>query len=331
MKKLYITTLALALGIGMHAQEITKSVLGQEVHSSTTTVNRPTLDDDTIWDQPMSTAETKYSITSSDYALAGWGMYVADDFEFQAKSTINSILFYGSQSAEDGGEYINGIDIYFYEDENGNPAGHPGDQGSEILKLTVDYNSEFVDVQPGEDFFLGNKIYTIDLEGYFGEGITLDGGLYWISIVYDLNLEENDFDIRWLWSDSQADNLTRPKIIAPNPEGDLYIANWTLISDLAFPMTSMAFTLYGEEGVLSTTIFDKNDIAIYPNPVINELFFQGALAKEIESVTIINAIGQVENTNYKDGKVDVSHLSSGVYIAQIKTSKGIVSKKLIKN
>lgn len=333
MKKFYITALALAFGVALHAQEVSKTPFGQQIQSSSNSVNKPTIEDEdsVLWEQAVSTDDMKYSITSSHYDLAEWGMYAADDFKFDVESTINSILFYGSQSDPDGKDYINGVNIYFYEDENDSPAGNPAEEGSEILHLTIDYDSEFVDVQPGEDAFLGNKIYAIDLEGYFGEGITLDSGTYWISIVFNLELEENDFDIRWLWSDSEADNMNPPKLIAPNPDGDLYFPEWTPISDIGFPMSSMAFTLYGEEGVLSTTIFDQADISIYPNPVQNELFFKGTLADDIESVTIFNSIGQLENVIYKNGIADVSHLSSGVYIVRIKTSNGVVSKKLIKN
>lgn len=322
--------LALAFGAYLQAQEVSQNSFGQQIKSSSTSTSEKTenSENSVLWEQAVSEAEMKYSITSSHFELAGWGMYAADDFKLETESIINSILFYGSQSAEDGADYINAIELYFYEDENNSPAGNPEEEGSEILKLTIEYDSEFVTVEPGVDAFLGNKVYTIDLEGYFGEGITLEGGVYWLSIVYNLNLEENDFNIRWLWSDSEADNMNPPKLIAPNPDGDLFFPEWIPISDVGFPMESMAFTLFGEEGQLATSEFDQTTISVFPNPAVNNLNIQGV--DNIEDVSVYSVTGQLENVSFKNKEVDISGLSSGVYSIRIKTAAGIVNKKFIK-
>lgn len=255
-------------------------------------------------------------------------MYSADDFKLENEATVNSILFYGSQYDEDGADYINSIQLYFYEDENNSPAGNPAEEGSEILKLEIDYNSDFVTVEPGVDSFMGNKIYSIDLEGYFGEGISFDSGTYWLSIVFNLNLEENDFDIRWVWSDSEADNLNPPKLISPNPDSGLFIPEWTPISEIGFPITSMAFTLFGEGGQLGTSDFDQTSISVFPNPAEANLHIKGV--DNIEDISVYSVTGQVQNISFKNDEVDVSALSSGVYIIRIKTADGIAEKKFIK-
>jgi hypothetical protein len=74
----------------------------------------------------------------------------------------------------------------------------------------------------------------------------------------------------------------------------------------------------------------ENGIAIYPNPVQNELHIQLPSNITINSVSIFNGIGQkvLENSN---SDFSVSTLSSGVYYVEIETSEGTFHKKIIKN
>lgn len=74
----------------------------------------------------------------------------------------------------------------------------------------------------------------------------------------------------------------------------------------------------------------ENGIAIYPNPVQNELHIQFPSNITINSVSIFNGIGQkvLENSN---SDFSVNTLSSGVYYVEIETSEGTFHKKIIKN
>ena len=74
----------------------------------------------------------------------------------------------------------------------------------------------------------------------------------------------------------------------------------------------------------------ENAIAIYPNPVQNELHIQLPSNITINSVSLFNGIGQkvLENSN---SDFSVSALSSGVYYVEIETSEGTFHKKIIKN
>ena len=71
-------------------------------------------------------------------------------------------------------------------------------------------------------------------------------------------------------------------------------------------------------------------IALYPNPVSNELHIQIPSNISIEKVTIFNNLGQkvIENNT---ANFSVSQLSSGVHFVQIQTSEGTFHKKIIKN
>ena len=70
-------------------------------------------------------------------------------------------------------------------------------------------------------------------------------------------------------------------------------------------------------------------IAIYPNPVIDELHIQMPSDVIVEKVTIFNDLGQKIAEN-KTLDFSISNVASGVLFIQIETSKGIFHKKIIK-
>jgi uncharacterized protein (TIGR02145 family) len=73
-----------------------------------------------------------------------------------------------------------------------------------------------------------------------------------------------------------------------------------------------------------------NDFHIFPNPVINSLSIQTTQKSSIE---ISNIQGQIIKTTQSDNlgiTIDVSILSSGIYLLKSTSSKGIVIKKFIK-
>jgi len=82
---------------------------------------------------------------------------------------------------------------------------------------------------------------------------------------------------------------------------------------------------------LSNDSFDlEKAIAIYPNPVTDELHLQMPSNITLEKVILFNNLGQiVAENNALD--FSVANLSSGVLYAQIQTSAGIFHKKIIKN
>ena len=74
----------------------------------------------------------------------------------------------------------------------------------------------------------------------------------------------------------------------------------------------------------------ENSILIYPNPVGNQLFIKSQ-SETITKVQIYTILGRlVKTTTINLEKVSVEELSSGLYMVQITTSKGVISKKLTK-
>lgn len=74
----------------------------------------------------------------------------------------------------------------------------------------------------------------------------------------------------------------------------------------------------------------ENGIAVYPNPVKDELHIQLPSNLTINSVTLFNGIGQKVQEN-SSSDFSVNALSSGVYYVRIETSEGTFHKKIIKN
>ncbi len=89
------------------------------------------------------------------------------------------------------------------------------------------------------------------------------------------------------------------------------------------------FHLSFEEVPLNNQNFDAGQVRLYPNPVVNQLQIELPASVEINSVQVFNTLGQKVLTTTQS-QVDVSRLASGVYVVEVETSAGNVSKKIIK-
>lgn len=74
-----------------------------------------------------------------------------------------------------------------------------------------------------------------------------------------------------------------------------------------------------------TTIRQDAGIAIYPNPVVNELYFTAPC-----NVTVINLIGMVVKQAENVSSINVSDLTYGQYIVKVTTENGTSTFKVIK-
>lgn len=82
--------------------------------------------------------------------------------------------------------------------------------------------------------------------------------------------------------------------------------------------------------VLSSSSFSQiNGLKMYPNPTKNNLFIETALNSDI-NVSIVNMLGkEVVNTKVVNNTVNVSNLTSGIYIVKITEEGKTSTKKLI--
>ncbi|QSS96254.1 T9SS type A sorting domain-containing protein [Psychroflexus sp. ALD_RP9] len=89
------------------------------------------------------------------------------------------------------------------------------------------------------------------------------------------------------------------------------------------------FHLSFEEVPLNNQSFDAGQVRLYPNPVVHQLQIELPASVEINSVQVFNTLGQQVLTTTQS-QVDMSQLASGVYVVELETTKGKVSKKIIK-
>ena len=75
--------------------------------------------------------------------------------------------------------------------------------------------------------------------------------------------------------------------------------------------------------------FDNSLVKFYPNPISDELTVSALEPFLKQEVRIYNVTGQ-ELKHGTAGKINCSDLSSGIYIAELSTEKGIIRKKIIK-
>lgn len=85
--------------------------------------------------------------------------------------------------------------------------------------------------------------------------------------------------------------------------------------------------------ILSVPTFNKNEsnVIIYPNPVKDILIIKNASELDIVEYSIYNMLGQIifKNSNH-NLEIDTKDYNNGIYNIQIKTTKGFINKKFIK-
>jgi hypothetical protein len=78
-----------------------------------------------------------------------------------------------------------------------------------------------------------------------------------------------------------------------------------------------------------TELLTKQDITVYPNPATSNFNLNGVL--ENTSVTIYDMSGRmVLRTNYQPGEsIDVTGWNKGLYLLNIETVEGMMSRKVL--
>ncbi|MFT4611586.1 MAG: polyhydroxybutyrate depolymerase [Glaciecola sp.] len=75
----------------------------------------------------------------------------------------------------------------------------------------------------------------------------------------------------------------------------------------------------------------ENTIRIFPNPTSNVINVETSNPLELKEIIIYNTLGVNLNLKSNNGTIDLTILKSGVYLLSIKTSKGTITKKVVKN
>ena len=116
----------------------------------------------------------------------------------------------------------------------------------------------------------------------------------------------------------------------PDADGN---GSYLLLTDTSLDNSLASSWMAVEESTLSTGDFILgSQLVLYPNPVNNALYIK---AKEnINAVTVYDIYGkqlQVLNTKDVNLKIDFSQYQSGIYVVTLTTTKGMVSRKVVKH
>ena len=98
---------------------------------------------------------------------------------------------------------------------------------------------------------------------------------------------------------------------------------------LASGITAGAMPVLSTLGVEEKSL--NNYVSIYPNPVLNELLIK-TNNLNVEKVELFNVLSKSINAlNIDNELINVSNISPGIYLLSIKTDKGTLTKRIIKN
>ena len=85
---------------------------------------------------------------------------------------------------------------------------------------------------------------------------------------------------------------------------------------------------------LDITDFMLSKVKIYPNPTTGELRIESGELR-IENVEIFDIFGKQQlstlNSQLSTQKIDISHLSAGLYFVKITTGTSVITQKIIRN
>lgn len=152
-------------------------------------------------------------------------------------------------------------------------------------------------------------------------------------VFFPWKLNLNDVTGAAIKGDNTVDNIEQ--ITINNPiAGRAYkviVSNkGNLINELGLEedQNYVLLTQGGTEHILSNNIIDKKiELNIYPTWVENFVNIETDL--QLIEVNIFEISGKLIQ-NYKEKKIDLSYLKRGVYIINIRTEKGVYSKKIVK-
>lgn len=146
-----------------------------------------------------------------------------------------------------------------------------------------------------------------------------------INVVQTANsVEVNSGGDSFQWIDCSTNTMitgANNAVFIPSQSGSYKV----VVSNGLCVNTSDCYTLV----VLSTNenTLDKG-LVLYPNPANNRLFL--SCDKQIQSLFLYNALGQILDTKDEAGSINVSGLPRGIYFIVVQTSEGIVKSKFIK-
>jgi hypothetical protein len=100
------------------------------------------------------------------------------------------------------------------------------------------------------------------------------------------------------------------------------------LAGIGFGQQNIILNLIGDE-TLGSDDFSLSQISVFPNPANYMLKVNLPSSLELSSASLFDILGRNTGVVVANGEMNVSNLSSGVYILKLETSGGSLSKKVI--
>ena len=217
------------------------------------------------------------------------------------------------------------------------------DSNSNVNDGSCEYSEEYLDC-------LGNCINDSNNNGICDE-LEVGGCTDTDACNYNSDATMDDGTCEYLEVSLQYNNVSLLLEVISNASSPTYLwnvngENTNINSDRISPFINGLYTVsvYDEEndcwGEASYTINNVSidevslEIKIFPNPVHNTLHMTSKLNNQHATIEVYNYLGYLcdiyQNINSKYAQIDISKLSSGIYILKLKSQDFIIQKEFIK-
>ena len=252
---------------------------------------------------PGNTFENGKSCTQNLGRIVAHDIVLADG-ENLSLENIKANVFIG---AEGSGVNAAFVDIYIYEDA----AGSPGTLVTSELGFIPNFQTVVGDNFGFDVWELELDITDVPLAGQTGSTTT-----YWIGLSVEATDASNLF-----WENSTAGGIGAGEAYDDGLGGG-FVIDGTLEG---------VYTFEGD----CTPILGVGDnladlISIYPNPATTRINIDVPANIEITDVALYDVLGKNTGATLINGTIDVTNLSRGVYILNVKSTQGTLTQKVIK-
>ena len=181
--------------------------------------------------------------------------------------------------------------------------------------------------------FSSNPISVNGIESLFGyKFINAEKETLLIININDADFTDVQLDNLFDYNGTQ--NLSQYRSVQPYvfgvAEGDSNILSTNTTISNTFNARGFSISVVEVENTLGLEYISNNSIKVYPNPVKDVLTIEANTALKRIMVNSIDGSKVLTVKNIKNNSIDLSTLTSGMYLLKIETNKGSEFKKLIK-
>ncbi|WMI64550.1 T9SS type A sorting domain-containing protein [Aestuariibaculum sp. YM273] len=148
--------------------------------------------------------------------------------------------------------------------------------------------------------------------------------------------------VRWTWTDNLPHSVVSESgstqaFASPTltGNGNTYLFTFTQVGTNPYICGVHTQTMGGiitVEEALSDKEFSLKNIALSPNPAKDFLTLNIPNGLDLKTVTIYNILGkEINSIPYLGNKINISNLTSGMYLLKLNTSNSSISKRFFKH